>query len=117
MTDTVNFDEGLIKADHRAPAENADPPEPSGRRGGCEVHSRHRCGQFVGVIASCLLHLSDCAGSARRTEGADLAHRGRPERENHDGPLCRRARLQPACGGALWRAAAQGDLPLVGPAI
>ena len=34
-----------------------------------------------------------CAGAARRTEGAELAHRGRPERENHDGPVRRSARL------------------------
>lgn len=58
--------------------------------------------------ASGLVHVSHRAGAARRTEGAESAHRGRPGRAENAGAMRRIARLQTARRGALRHASAQG---------
>jgi hypothetical protein len=73
---------------------------------------------LVGALASGLVHLPHCPWAARRTEGAELANGPQPTGEFHAAGLCERARLQPACGGALWGRSAQGTrtpVPLYHP--
>ncbi len=64
----------------------------------------------LAILADDVLAIADAACG---TEGAELAHRARPGRENHAGTVRPGARFQPACRGALWCASAQGARTVV----
>ena len=72
------------------------------RRARQELSRRSRFRSRAHALAGGRVHLSHCAGATRRTKSAEPAKPA--ERPGRPPPGCdQRARLQPACGGALWR--------------